>query len=107
MSYEGVYSAVRAVVPCVHMAWPEGSAPALPWAVFYLDGTEPVGDDGGYAAREDWVVELYQRARDGGLESALEESLRGSFGAFTKSETWSSDERCLMTAYYFTDFEEV
>lgn len=106
MSYSKVYSTVSGVVPCVHMAWPVGSAPSLPWAVFYLDETEPVGDNGGYAERQEWIVELYQRSRDAELEKGLEAALRGSFGAIAKSESWSSSESCLITEYYFTDFEE-
>lgn len=89
------------------MAWPVGSAPNLPWAVFYMDDSEAVGDNGGYAERQDWVVELYQRSRDAALEKELEGALRGRYGAIAKSESWSSSESCLITAYYFTDFEGV
>lgn len=107
MSYADVQSCVSAVVPCAHMAWPTGCAPSLPWAVFYLDETDPVGDNGAYAEKLSWVVEFYQRSRDAATEAALEAALRASFGALTKQESWVDSEGCLMTSYYFNQFEEV
>lgn len=106
MSYEDVQSCVSAVVPCAHMAWPKGSAPPLPWAVFYADSEEPFGDDGGFGSVTSWVVELYQRSMDAALERSLEGALREAFGPFGKSESWVADEGCLMTAYYFEEFRE-
>ena len=82
MSHADVMSCVSAVVPCAHMAWPKGRAPALPWAVFYADSGEPLGDDGAFGSVTSWVVELYQRSRDAALERSLEAALRASFGPF-------------------------
>ena len=106
MSHADVMSCVSAVVPCAHMAWPKGRAPALPWAVFYADSGEPLGDDGAFGSVTSWVVELYQRSRDAALERSLEAALRASFGPFRRGESWVSDVDCLMTAYYFDEFDE-
>lgn len=105
--YEKLQATVSAVLPCCHMAWPKGKAPALPWAVFYVDQTEPVGEDGGYCEKVDWIVEVYQRARDATVEKALARALRSEYGAVSKDESWVSDEDCLMTVFRFCDYQEV
>lgn len=106
MSREQVCAAVSAHVPCAHMAWPKGSAPGLPWAVFYEEAAGGfAADDRTYAAASEWCVELYERACDKALESALERGLEGLFGPIDRVEAWVEDEQCLMTAFRFKDIE--
>ena len=93
-----------ASVPSVHMAWLEGHAPELPWCAFYLEDTDGVYADDGFAAKANrWVIELYQKQSDSELEDALEESITARFGPFSKSETWVSNENCIQTSYYFKE----
>lgn len=94
----------EAGIPCAHMAWRHGSAPPLPWAVVSME------DDGRVAAdNRRWAslplmrVELYQEFSDSGLEGSLEEALVGRYGDYEKTEAWSDEEDCLVTAYEFTD----
>lgn len=105
MSKEDVYRLSAEVgIPCVHMAWPEGSAPPLPWMTFFLDSM--VGfdaDDEVYAQANNWCVELYQKSSDEELEARLEEAIQANFGPYRKSEAWVDSENCIQTAYYFKE----
>lgn len=93
-------------IPCVHMAWRQGSAPDLPWAVFYLDDDAHMcADNRRWESHPRWCVELYQFASDALLEEALEEALIGHYGDYYKTEAWVDEEDCLMTSYVFTDLE--
>ncbi len=107
MSYADVQTCVESAgIPCVHTAWPAGSAPQLPWCVFYLDESDGFYADGtAFAESESWVVELYQRSRDAAVEATLESAIRSRFGPFRKTEGWVESEGCLQTAYYFTEIE--
>ena len=68
-----VSTAASCGVECAHMAWPEGSAPELPWAVWRLDSeTGFFADDGKYAGAGTYAVELYERACDEGLHARIE-----------------------------------
>ncbi len=107
MSHVDVKSCVESAgLPCVHMAWPVGSAPDLPWCAFYVDEGDGFYADGlNYAGRTSWVVELYQRSRDASIESALESALSERFGPFRKTEAWVASEGCVQTSYYFTQVD--
>lgn len=106
MGRREVQAVVNTVVPCAHMAWPSNSAPALPWATFYLDGMEALYADGRvYATVNTWVVELYQKTADTALESALESAIETNFTPYSKSETWVESENCMQTVYAFTEIE--
>ena len=84
------------------MAWPRGSAPELPWAVYYLEaGTGFCADDVLYAPHSAWVVELYQRSRDAEAERRIEDALMALAGAYSKTEAWVESESCLQTTYRF------
>ena len=113
MSHKDVYSVVSSVplgdgtLPCAHMTWRDGSAPAsLPWAVYYLDDESSMNaDDTRYCSVRKWFVELYQKARDPELEAALEQAIVDNFSPYEKSESWLSTENCLLTSYNFTEIE--
>jgi hypothetical protein len=108
MSASDVYKTVTgAGVKCAPMAWQEGSAPELPWAVYVLDEDAPVMADGErYAECHRWDVELYQRERDAVLESALCAAIADRFGPYTLSEQWVSSENCSMLTITFNDYDE-
>ena len=113
MSYKEVYSVISSVpvgdgtLPCAHMTWTVGSqAPALPWAIYYLDDESSMNaDDSRYCSVRRWFVELYQKARDPELEAALEQAIVDNFSPFEKSESWVASENCLLTSYNFTEIE--
>lgn len=91
-------------IPSVRFAWPEGSAPELPWAVFWIDEEDGFYADGRMDVRNRaWVLELYQKTSDEELESVLEEAIIAEFSPFRKSEAWVDDENCIQTTYYFTE----
>lgn len=114
MSGEAVYSAVTSVeiadgvhMPCAHFLYPVGSAPELPWCVYYLDEMDGYAADNRIIARRNnWIVEHYWKVYDENIEKALEDALEASFGAFRKTETWVESENCMETAYYFAEIEK-
>lgn len=108
MSAERVVAAVQAAgLPVCRMAWPVGSAPSLPWCVFYEDGNNGFwADDRMIFQRHSWCVELYQRASDSESEAALEASLADAFGGYEKTEAWVEEDGCLQTTYTFAEFEK-
>lgn len=107
MSADDVYRCVSSCgVPCVRNAWPKGSAPPLPWAVFALDEEGGCHADGEtYVGRASWYVELYQRSNDPELEASLRSAIESSFGPATRTDAWVEQESCVQTTYYFTEIE--
>ena len=104
MSKEDVYAlSAECGIPMAHMFFPEGSAPPLPWTVFFLDEENGLyADDRVYAHVERWTLELYQRSSDSQLEERLEAAIERAFGPYSKEESWVEKENCLLTAYTFT-----
>lgn len=91
-------------IPSVHMAWREGTAPELPWCVFYIEDTDGVfADNSITVSSTKWVVELYQRQSKQDVEDAVEAAILSAFGPFTKSEAWVEKENCIQTSYYFKE----
>ena len=94
-------------LPSVRFAWPEGSAPELPWAVFWIDEEDGIYADGRMEARRrEWTLELYQKTSDEELEERLEDAIIANFSPFRKSEAWVDDENVIQTVYYFTEIGE-
>lgn len=95
-------------LPCVHLAWREGCAPALPWCTYFLDENPNFASDNSVHANiNHWCVEHYYKTFDQTKTEALEEAIASEFGYFTiGSESWIDDEQVFMTAYYFTEIGE-
>lgn len=108
MSKEAVAEVITSCgIPCAHAAWIRGSAPDLPWAVFYVENTDGFhADDCTYTSHINWVIELVQLSSDSELERELEHAIEQRFSPYEKSEYWDFQEGCLITSYYFTEFEE-
>lgn len=105
MSHAEVFSAVSSVVPCAHMAWPEGMAPELPWAVYMVDETDDLfADNDNWAHVPRWRVELYERVRDASVERELKAALR-RIGPVAVYETWIDSEKCHEVVYTFSQVE--
>ena len=93
-------------IPVAHMAWPKGSAPELPWCVFYLDDAKALFADDDFRCRHGtWACELYQESASSETEEAVEKAIHDAFGGYDKAETWVESEDCLMTVYRFTVVE--
>ena len=105
MSHADVYAAVSAHVPCCHMEWPDDSAPALPWALYYGSSTPVGADDGQVAVRTRWTVELYERRRDKVLEKALADALRERFGVVRRGESYVENDNMLEVIFTFYQIE--
>ena len=105
MSGANVQAAVTSAgQPCAHMAWVEGTAPELPWCVYYLDEQRGVAADNRLQAkRYNWIIEHYWKTYDAEKTSALEAAIEDAFGPYESAETWVEEENCVMTAYYFRE----
>lgn len=105
MSAKDVVSAVRSAgLPIAHVAWPVGSAPALPWCVYLVDEDNSLSaDDTRYCALTRWRVELYTKQGDDSSAPALDKALIEAFGDYYKEETWVESEACVLTSYEFTE----
>ena len=107
MSRETVFEAISGTVPCAHLTWGRGNAPALPWAVFYGRRADLSADDGNYQTVWRWTVELYQLEVDEALEDSLETALSWAFGYISRGEdAFIEEEGTTMTPFYFTEIEK-
>lgn len=104
MGHARVYATVSPVVQVSHMDW-HGHAPPLPWAVYHGEDSPYRADNGQFAVKHSWTVELYERVRDSELEQRLGAAIRDSFGSYRRNETYVESEECLMVSYYFSEIE--
>lgn len=108
MSIREVHEAIASAgIPCSHMAWPRGSAPNPPWAV-YGEESQPAfhADNAVYVGAASWEVDLVQTSSDPNVEAALEAAIQERFGPFDKSEEYDGAEGCLVTTYSFTEIQK-
>ena len=105
MSHKEVKACIESCgIKAAHWAFVKGTAPALPWAVFYQDGVNGAyADDSLYAANTDWIIEVYERTLNPKLEAEIEAAISRDFGAYSRSEAWISEEECLQITYHFSE----
>lgn len=106
MTPSKVVSTVKSCgIECAHLAFPEGSAPALPWAVYYLDYTDNLhADNSTWDSKPYWIVELYEKTKDVDLELSIAQAIEEAFmSPPSMEETWIESENCRMTTYRFTE----
>ncbi len=105
MTPEKVVSCIKGCgLECAHMCFPKGSAPPLPWAVYYLDATDDMcADDGVFEEVAEWTVELYEKSADYGLHRKVKAAIAEAFAPPTVEQTWVDDENCLLTTYTFRE----
>lgn len=83
--------------------FPVGAAPALPFIVFYSQGTDNAfGDNQTYHVVEDVNVCLYTKDKDTTSESALESALNTAKIPWNKSEVYIDTEECYEITYAIT-----
>lgn len=83
--------------------FPVGAAPALPFIVYYSQGTDnQFGDNKTYHVVEDINICLYSRQKDTTSESAIESALNNSNIPWNKSEAYIDSEECYEITYEIT-----
>ncbi len=95
-------------IPTAYFEWPEGTAPDLPWAVYYPVGDETLFADGRrYAVVTRWCVELASRIGDAHAQEAMGAALASAFGGYTVDCDYDRGEGCIVSEYEFTTCEPV
>ena len=83
--------------------FPVGAAPALPFIVYYSQGTDNAfGDNQTYHVVEDINVCLYSAQKDTTSESAIETALNNANIPWTHSEVYIDTEECFEITYAIT-----
>lgn len=83
-----------------YRAWPVGKAPALPFIVYLVDGSDNFGaDDIVYKAINRVSIELYSKTKDTASESAIETLLGNLSIYWEKDEVYLDDEQCYEIIY--------
>lgn len=83
--------------------WDERQAPALPYGVYYADGTSTICADGGTALIfTNIVAELWTKVKSPDSEAKLESALTAADISFSKGETsFERTENAFVTTYEF------
>lgn len=83
-----------------YRAWPVGKAPALPFIVYLVDGSDNFGADNiVYKAINRVSIELYSKNKDTASESAIETLLGNLSIYWEKDEVYLDDEQCYEIIY--------
>ncbi len=83
--------------------WDERQAPALPYGIYYADGTSTICADGGVALIfTNIAVELWTKTKDQSAESKLESALNAADIVYSKGDTsHDNSEDAYVTTYEF------
>lgn len=85
-------------LPVTYLAWPEGSAPPLPFLCYLVVSSNNFVADGQvYLSVQRVHVELYTKVKDLDAESKVEDALREI--PWQKSETYLNTEKCYQILY--------
>lgn len=81
----------------------EGHAPALPFIVYYVEGSDNFLADGKvYLARQNVVIELYSEEKDVASEALIEAKLDANNIPWEKVEDYIDSEHMYMITYSIT-----
>lgn len=99
MTLEALASALESTgLPVTYLAWPEGSAPPLPFICYLVVSSNNLFADGQvYLTVQRIHVELYTKVKDLDAESRVEDALREI--PWQKSETYLNTEKCYQILY--------
>lgn len=99
MTLEALASVLESTgLPVTYLAWPEGSAPPLPFICYLVASTNNLFADGQvYLTVQRIHVELYTKVKDLDAESRVENALREI--PWQKSETYLNTEKCYQILY--------
>jgi hypothetical protein len=101
------YSEIKALVsdiglPYAYDHFAEGEAPAPPWIVFLLPGTDNFdADDVTYVQITEVAIELYQDCKYPPNEKRIENALDAHEIPWEKTEAWIADEKLYEVRYEF------
>lgn len=85
-------------IPFAYRAWPEGSAPPLPFGCYLVAYSNNFAADGVVYAKIDHIqIELYTALKDPAAEEKVETAL-SSF-VWEKIETYIDSEKCYQILY--------
>lgn len=83
--------------------FPVGRAPALPFIVYYSQGTDNAfGDNKTFHVVEDINICLYTKDKDITSETAVESALNSASLPWNKSEVYIDSEQCYEITYEIT-----
>lgn len=86
-----------------YRAFPEGSAPNLPFICYLVTTTDNFKADGKvYKTKTNIDIELYTQKKDTVSEGKIETMLDNNSIPWDKSEDYLKDEHCLMITYEIT-----
>lgn len=84
----------------VYRAWPVGEAPALPFIVYLVQGSDNFGaDDIVYKPINRVDIELYSKNKDTTSEGLIEALLESLSIYWEKEEVYLDDEKCYEIIY--------
>ena len=84
----------------VYRSFKEGSAPALPFICFYVDGTDNFNaDDIAYLKRQTILIELYTDEKDPTTEALIETALDAAGIPWDYTESYIESESCYQITY--------
>lgn len=87
-------------IPFVYSHFKEGSAPNLPFLIYYYSGENTFKADGKlYYKVKKLILELYTDQKDFSLEEKLEQLLTENNLIYTKDEVWIASEEMYETIY--------
>ena len=90
----------RTGLPVVYRAWQEGSAPALPWMVYYAEDSRNFSADGVvYIQRQRYIIELYTEQKEHDRERQLQAAFDAAGIFWNKSEDFVESERMFKITY--------
>lgn len=100
MNLETLGAYLEIVYPTTYWSWPEGEAPAMPYLVYFEEGTNNFGADNKvfHFARRIYV-ELLTEKKDPAAEANVEALLDGLDIFWTKEETHLDDEDAFEVIY--------
>lgn len=101
MQYTEVANIMASVgIPYAYRSFPESTAKAPPFLVFYYDGNDDLfADNINYQTIVGLRIELYTRDKDFALEATLESVLRANEIAYSKDEVYIDDEKLYEIVY--------
>lgn len=101
MTYKQIASMVSSIgLPYAYYQFPEGTAQAPPFVVFFYADTDDVfADDTNYQRIATLNIELYTSEKDFSTESTVEQILTNNNLTYYKEENYIDSERMWQIAY--------
>jgi hypothetical protein len=101
MTYKQIASMVSSIrLPYAYYQFPEGTAQAPPFVVFFYADTDDVfADDTNYQRIATLNIELYTSEKDFATESTVEQILKNNNLTYYKEENYIDSEQMWQIAY--------